>query len=348
MIQIEPAATRTTPLFPVLPKLRGSHVRGMALQDLYQRVTTHARRTLLAGDCQPWRFDDDNERLSVVLDREQALHLCDPHYSAGLLAVGAAIQEMVIAAAHDGYRTQIRPFSGDDNRAPGAALRFVRQSQETPREMARPVPRWRQRRQLKGSTCDVQQVMPYHSLTRLTATYGCSLRWLSAAPALTEVGAIMCEATPIRQRCADLHHELLVTRRHAAESAATVGASSTLAALGLTPAATLSLTSWPPAAIGVVSAADLGPAQLLRCGQAIEQLWLQASAWGLRCQPLPGLLPCFALLDTRLTALFRPTEIAQLAALRRRFERFFAPTARQTPLFLFRLDDTATMGGEEP
>ena len=78
-------------------------------------MVEHAVLAPSGGNCQPWKFFADGMRLSVVHDRVRSKNLLDADHCGSLLALGAAIQNICIAAASRGLATRIeRCPSGHD------------------------------------------------------------------------------------------------------------------------------------------------------------------------------------------------------------------------------------------
>lgn len=78
--------------------------------DLIRFVVIYGILAPSAGNCQLWKFHYNDRRLWVVHDRVRSQNLLNPHYYTGTAIVGAASKNMVIAAAHRAYQTQVEAF----------------------------------------------------------------------------------------------------------------------------------------------------------------------------------------------------------------------------------------------
>jgi hypothetical protein len=200
------------------------------------------------------------------------------------------------------------------------------------------------------------------ALHEAAAIHGGHLHFLTDAAALDEVGQIMGEGDQLRFLCRDLHQELIAELRWTTEDALRTGDGLDLAALELTEAqqAMLRVIARPDVAaflrelgggaaltkiaaeavtsasvVGLLSIAGDQPEDLLRGGQSVERLWLQATALGLALHPMTTMVYMFEMLRTEAATIFSEAECATLSALQTRFNCLFPPSG--TPLLLFRI-----------
>ncbi|HEX2202476.1 MAG TPA: ThiF family adenylyltransferase, partial [Longimicrobium sp.] len=117
----EPArAPSGTVPFPA-PTLAGVDGR---IPELVRFCVEHGMLAPSAGNRQPWGFNWDGERLWVLLDRARAASVVDPHHRAAHLAVGAALENVAVAAAHRGWRAKAEPFPRPRDPSVVAAVTF--------------------------------------------------------------------------------------------------------------------------------------------------------------------------------------------------------------------------------
>lgn len=346
----------------------GNHV---CFPEFIRFVVAHGILAPSAGNSQPWKFTYEHDELWVIHDKQRSKNLLDGDHRAAYIALGAAIKNMTIAAAHRGYRTQIKPFPQSDDRfqsaqhEPVASLSFSADEQIANSALARLFPLLRQR--VTNRKLAQRVVLPSNQLTdlaALTAGYGCQLQFLTDEADLAELGDILGEGDWLRILCADLHTELIAEIRWTPAEAQKTQDGLDITSLELTAsqAAVLKLLARPDvlgllrnlqagnaltaiarnavnaaSAIGLISVVGESQTDMLRGGQAIEHLWLRASELGWAWQPMTALIPLFEMLNSPTALIFEPWALAQLSGLRERFNHLFAPSPHQLHLMLFRL-----------
>ncbi|HEU5101603.1 MAG TPA: Rv1355c family protein [Roseiflexaceae bacterium] len=325
-------------------------------------IVEHGMLAPSGGNCQPWRFYFDGVQLWVIHDQQRSQNLLDQQHRAAYIALGAAIENMVIAAAHRGYRALVTPFPRPGNQAIVAALGFEQALDESAAELASLFPfiqrRATNRKRMQGGSLPLSHVANLHEAA---AVYEGRLQLLTDSAALTEVGAIMGEGDRIRFLCRELHQELMAELRWTAKASRQTRDGLDLATLELTGAqlAVMRLIARPDVAaflrelgggavfaevaaeaaagamaIGLLSIEGNHPVDLLRGGQAFERLWLQATALGLALQPMTTVIYMFDMLRSATASVFTETEQAALLVLQARFGRLFVQSEGDLLLFL--------------
>ncbi|HSU12753.1 ThiF family adenylyltransferase, partial [Longimicrobium sp.] len=94
------------------------------IPELVRFCVEHGILAPSAANRQPWRFNWDGERLWVLHDRARSASLLDPSHRAAHLALGAAVENIAIAAAHRGVRLRMEPFPRPRDLSVAAALTF--------------------------------------------------------------------------------------------------------------------------------------------------------------------------------------------------------------------------------
>jgi nitroreductase len=326
-------------------------------------VVEHGMLAPSGGNCQPWRFYFDGLRLSVIHDQQRSRNLLDQQQRAAYIALGAAIENMVIAAAEQGYRSHVKLSPKPTNRMVVAELTFEQTSDGALSELAELFPLIRRRATNRRLAPRV--ALPAAQVTALhqaAAVHGGQLQFLTDPAALAEVGQIMGAGDQIRFLCRELHRELIAELRWTSEQAQQTADGLDLVTLELTDPqrAMLHVIARPDvaaflreleggtalteiashsvasaSAVGLLSVAGDQPADLLHGGRAVERLWLQATALGLALHPMTTVLYMFEMLRSEAATFFNEAERATLGGLQARFERLFPRS--ETPLLLFRI-----------
>ncbi|HEY7035164.1 MAG TPA: Rv1355c family protein, partial [Thermomicrobiales bacterium] len=290
-----------------------------------------------AGNCQPWQFAWDGERLWVSHDRDRSANLMDGERRTGFVALGAAIENVRIAAAHRGFTTAISPFPYRDDTQVVAVLTF------SPDEAAASSPAARLLPAVVARTTN-RRVAPRVPLARATldalagSVRGCGahLDLVTDERSLAEAGQIAGAADRVRFFHPDLHAELVAELRWSPEDAAATGDGIDLATLELSAAATaaMRLVARSDVAVFLRSLRDGGhaletlavkamnassavvlitadgdqPTDLLRAGQAVERFWLAATELGVAVQPWTTATYLVELVRTSRATIFTPAE----------------------------------------
>jgi nitroreductase len=326
-------------------------------------IVEHGVLAPSGGNCQPWRFYFDGLRLWVIHDQQRSYNLLDQQQRAASIALGAAIENMVIAAAERGYCSNVKLFPRPSTRTVVAELTFEQVSNGVLTELTELFPLIRRRATNRRLAPRVALPAAHiAALHQASAVHGGQLHLLDDAAALAELGQIMGAGDQLRFLCRDLHRELIAELRWTSEEAQQTRDGVDMATLELTEAqrAMLQVIARPDvaaflrelgggaalteiaaqsvtsaSAVGLLSIAGDQPADLLCGGRAVERLWLQATALGLALHPMTAVLYMFDMVRTEAAAIFTEAERATLRALQARFYRLFPHSG--TPLLLFRI-----------
>ncbi|KOX34202.1 hypothetical protein ADK67_04515 [Saccharothrix sp. NRRL B-16348] len=342
----EPAAPDTQPAPPVphpshTPQVPdSSHTPPVPpVPDLVRYLVDHAVLAPSAGNAQPWHFYWADDRLWVAHDRERGRNLMDPRSRTALLALGAAVENVVVAAAARGLAATVEPFPFGDVVAaittrPGAAepdglLTALRH-------------RRTHRAQGERSPLAPDEIA---ALTAAAAHHGARLDLCLRPDDLAELGRIIGACDRIRFLNPHLHAELFGELRFGPDEAPDGVAIDTLA---LPPGADeiLRLVARPEvaarlrqlgggarlaeaardavdgaSAVALLSVRDDTPESWLAGGRAMQRTWLRAGQLGLGTHPMTTAIYLFDLLDGPSSAILDAAETAELHALRTRFHQ---------------------------
>ena len=245
---------------------------------------------------QPWQFVIAPQAVEIHLDTTRWQRVADSDRREMFISLGCALENLLIAATHFGYRTAADYLSGVDERTPVVRVRFEGVGRLP---AAPPDPRFKvltHRRTHHGSY-DGAPVEAEHleALHDACTEPGMSVHWITSDEGRAQVDALVMRADAVLLSNPDYRHELgeLI-------GSGVFGAPWLLAAVGrfavahLMSAASFSkadhkaLMSSP--AIGVICAhANSRPAQV-RAGQVLERIYLAATIRGLSLQPVSQLL----------------------------------------------------------
>lgn len=329
--------------------------------DHVRQIVAAAAAAPSGGNAQPWRFEWDIDRLRCHVDEQRAGKLLDFEWRATWLAIGAAAENAVMAAASLGYRAALSVFP--DPQSPLLAFDLHLEADASVAidplqgEIFR---RCTNRRLGPGSPlpigCDPQ-------LRTAAASRGAALTLLETPEQRAALGEILGRGDRIRFLSRALHAELMGEIRWSVDEATRTGDGIDLRTLELSAMdlAALKLTSsWRAmelvgrvgggrnlekfgqrlaagsSAIGMLTIDGATPAAFFEGGRAVQRVWLTASALSLGFQPLAALPYLFMRADEGGAGL-DPGEVAELQALRARTRALVPLRGGHSDVLWFRL-----------
>ncbi|HYH79784.1 MAG TPA: Rv1355c family protein [Longimicrobium sp.] len=333
------------------------------IPELVSFCVRHGILAPSAANRQPWRFSWDGERLWVMEDRARSASLLDPHHRAAHVALGAAVENIAVAAAHRGYRVRMEPFPRPREPQVAAALTFERADADPADASLFPhlAERVTNRRTGKHVPLGADAITALADAARVR---GARLDLVTDEPEIAELASLLGAGERIRQLTRELHREMMGELRWSAEEAAREGRGVPVDALELNPAqrAALRVAQRPDvaatlrelgggrvlqervekavlrsSAVGLVTVGGGAAANALRGGRAVERVWLRATALGLAFEPVTSLIHMFEMLDGSAATMFSSREREELRALRARFDAVYQAAQGGTRLLLFRL-----------
>lgn len=326
-------------------------------------VVEHAALAPSGGNCQPWRYHWDGQGLWLTHDRERSRNLLDKRHHASLLALGASLENLEIAAAHLGLAVDATLFP--DPAQPTTIARIRMSKGETDPALRALFPAVSRR--VSNRRLGQRRPLEPERIARLVAaarSRGAGLSVRTDDAELEEVGRILGASDRLRMLCPPLHREMMGELRWTPEEAR--------ASRDGIDVATLELDGFQRAAMSVLARTDVaGEARRpgrgraleemsrdtiagssavgllwfdgseaedreawLGAGRAVQRVWLQATEEGLAFHPMTAILYMFELLDE---GVYSATEAAELRTLRERVARCFGTGPGRTLTFLFRL-----------
>jgi hypothetical protein len=307
------------------------------------------------GNTQPWRFRFDGRALHCRLDPDRSSTFLDVDHAAGHLALGAAVENIVVAAPVAGVDAEVRVGRGDaaveillSSARPSASPLFAAIAQRVTNRRRPHVP----------SPLDVATI---EALVAAAAERGGTAQVVRERAALDELGRLVGAADRLRMLSPRMHRELVGELRWSAAEAEKTRDGIDLASLelGALDVAVLRILADPavPRVLGELGAGEPlgGPARdnfraasaavvvtvpessrqaWIDGGRAVERLWLTACTRGVAGHP-QAVLPFFL---ERLRAhpdTFSADQRRELTALGERFKRVVG--TGDTPVMLLRL-----------
>lgn len=300
------------------------------------------------GNEQPWRFAWDGARLWLRAAPDRARRTTDDRGDETLLALGAALENLVVAAAARRLDARITPFPDAD-----VVARIHLVDSDATWADAELWPHVTHRATHRG----VGEKRPLRGSDVLALLEGTRAR--RARLELCLFGGLVDELAHVLGRAEALRLDQPLLRREALASVHPPEGSPhpahdgiPVGALQLPPDVLHALREGAPvgdavtahvrsrvldsSAVGVLSVEGDDPERLLRAGRAIQRVWLSATERGLALQPLTLPDTLHRLARERPT-LFDPVARTELASLRAAMDRAFPASASRRRVLVFRL-----------
>jgi hypothetical protein len=345
-----------------LPELAASSVE---LSDAaIESLVAYAVTAPSGGNCQPWRFVYRRGALFCYFDEARSRTLLDFGHTASFLAIGAAVENLRLAALATGSAPSLAAFPDPAEPhlvcrvefAPGGSLAGEDDA------LFRAVGRRVTNRKLGSRvTLDAEVGAALQATARGA---GATLELRSAPAELDALGTIIAEGERLRLLNRRMHEEMMGEVRWSAAAVKATRDGLDLATLELTPtdlAGMRLVSSWAlmdvvaklgagrglerPArksiaaasAVGLLRYAGTDPKAWFEAGRALERVWLRATSLELAFQPMTPLLYLFARVAAGDTAAFDARELSELARLRRAFTSLFVEHPGHAEAMLFRV-----------
>jgi molybdopterin/thiamine biosynthesis adenylyltransferase/nitroreductase len=316
-----------------------------------------------AHNCQPWRFEFRSGRLACLHDIERSAGLLDFNQGAAYLALGAAVENMVQAAACMGWAVSVDRFPDPSDPRLVCWLDFApaRRHEDALAIMQRIQRRATNRRLGPRVVLDEADGA---ALVDAVESAGARLQLASSAQALEELGYILGKGDRLAFLCQPLHEEMMAGLRWTPEEVERTRDGIDIATMELSPSDVVGmrfLSRWKAmrvvsamgggrvlekvsrkavaaaSAVGLITVAGMEPSAYFAGGRAMQRAWLEATHRDLAFQPL-GMVPYLMLRVAHGGGdVFSPAEVELLGELRRRFLGVFAVPAGQAEPMLFRV-----------
>ena len=357
-VQVPPPATPTVVLSPA------------------QR-TTLLEAAILApsgGNCQPWRWLADGARLHLFHDRLRSTSLADFASNGAMVALGAATENLVLAAHAEGLEVVSEPFPlGEDS---DLVASFAFHHEPTPLCE----PHWRDKlaahigQRHTNRKSQRQRIDPevLAELTSAVRSVGADVQFLEEDAELAGLGRIVGSADRVRLFNEDYNREMMSELRWTPEEAAATRDGIALDQLELSridragvqmcrSVSTLRyLRAWGvgqgvvkpgmqaimnSGAVGLITMPRVSQRDFFVGGRAVERMWLTAQAHKLALQPITIVCYMFARVFRGGGEGLDAASIEELTRLRTPYRRLFTVDNDTAEVLLFRVsraEPTAT------
>jgi nitroreductase len=315
-----------------------------------------------SGDnLQPWTFINDDESLLIFHDRNQDRSLFNVRHLASYIALGAVLENVLIAATKYNYHANIRYFPDPQKQDLIARVTFARGAEADPL-VDSIEKRCTNRRPYETRALD-RSIIQRLNLEPNRFPH-ISLVWLSDQSSLKKIGAIVARADRLLFENPLVHgHLFSALRWNQAEIEQTrdglpiasleLGRVGSLAfrtlknwtfvkclnRLGLSKAVANHSTVLMKrcSAAGLITARDISPSSFLEVGHSFQRVWLNATKENLAFQPMTAII--FLQLRSRLADYegLPADQINVADGLCRDLQKFFALSKDTIPAILFRI-----------
>jgi hypothetical protein len=314
---------------------------------------------------QPWSFRADGNRLLIRHDPTRDLSLFNVKYLASFIALGAVVENIIIAASGEGFLTHIQYFPNGENDEVVARVSFEPGAQSD----------------LLGAVLDKRCTnrRPYENkpispeiLTSLDVTKcfpRLGLSWIQGKKRLQELGKIISRADRLIFENPRIHNHLFSTLRWNLDEVEHTRDGLPIESLELGKLGSLAfrcLKSWRfvqllnrfgfskiaagkstelmrrCSAAGLITAPNTSVRSFLEAGRAFQRLWLQATQDNLALQPMTAII--FLHLRSRLADYsgLGKGQITLVDGLCDDLKKFFILPENSVPAMLFRVGFAGT------
>jgi hypothetical protein len=335
----------------VHPDLTGNFVERMA----------RAGALAPSGDnLQPWSFAIDGDTLLIRHDPTRDLSLFNVQYLASFIALGAAVENITIAASGEGYWARVAYFPNGQNNEVVGRVSFEPGGQ--PDVLAAVLGRrCTNRRSYEKAAISPATLASLDVTKRFSAI---NLTWVEDPIRLRSLGKIIARADRLIFENQRIHNHLFSTLRWSQAEVERTRDGLPIDSLELGKLGSFAfrgLKSWPLvrflnhfgfskiaagksielmrrcSAAGLITAPDTSPRSFLEAGRAFQRLWLQATKENLALQPMTAII--FFQLRARLADYSGLTndQITIVDGLCDDLKKFFAFPENRVSAMLFRI-----------
>ncbi|WP_437671655.1 Rv1355c family protein [Sorangium sp. So ce131] len=320
------------------------------------------------GNCQPWFWVYEGRRLGLFHDRARSESLADFQGAGGVAALGAAAENVVLAAHQEGLHVRVSPFPRDGDEALSATFEFF----DTPVSGAEAHAadglwdavglRHTNRRRCARAMLAEEHAAALDAAVR--SVPGARLALLDAPAQLDEIAALIGAGDRIRLLAKGTHADMMKELRWTEEEARATRDGLFVRALELSPTDLAGLRicrdframelvrRWGGGrrleeaaekaiagamAVGLITMPRTGLTDYFQGGRALQRAWLTATQRGIAVYPMATLPYMFARLIRGGGDGMDPETVEVARRLRERYVRLFDVTDATGEILLFRL-----------
>jgi hypothetical protein len=316
------------------------------------------------GNCQPWQFIFKEGKLCVIHDVERSRSFLDFQHRASHLALGAAVENICIAASIMGFDAQLEMFPSAREPHWICAIHFVPTIIKRDDRHLLPYIVERNTNRKLGPAAGFAKEH-HQALTEAAARMGAKLTLLTDRRELDKIGELLGANDRLRLLNPIMHRELVSEIRWSEEDVRTTRDGIDVATLEMSPAdmaAVRMMMKWPvmqfvskiqnggkaienmaentikrSSAVGLLTLASTGRDAFFQGGRALQRVWLEATAHNLGFQPVSSISYLFGRLVYGGGEGFTAHEVATLHDMRDPYVKLFGLREPVAELLLFRL-----------
>jgi len=336
--------------------------------DFLNRMARAGALAPSGDNLQPWSFGTDGNTLLLRHDPHRDLSLFNVRGLASFIALGAALENVQIAASADAYEAKIETFpNGED---PDLIARVSFEAGARPDPLAAYLgKRCTNRRLFEKRSVDPARLAALNISQQFPKI---GLYWVQDQAKLKTLGQLIARADRLIFENQRIHSHLFSTLRWTREEVESTRDGLPIQSLelgGVGSRAFRALKKWPAvqflnrfgfsraaaahsiqlmqrcSAAGLIAAPNLSPSSFLATGRAFQRLWLLATQAGLSLQPMTAII--FLQFRSRLKDFGGLTDEQRpfIDTLNRDLEAFFDLPNDMIPAMLFRVGFAADPSG---
>jgi molybdopterin/thiamine biosynthesis adenylyltransferase len=343
------------------PLLRA--VQDVTVDDV-RRIVGHGILAPSGGNAQPWKFVAKGSSIRCFVDPERGRELTDYERMASYVAVGAAVENMTLAAQAMGMRVDVKPFPDkhDELAAADLVLSIEREDRPQP-SLATQIGRRVTNRKV-GPRVAVPEAS-LESLRQAATEAGARLQIVTDPAALDTIGAILGKSDRLGLLTQQLNAELGSEARWTEESVLKTRDGIDVLTLELNAVDLFGMwlsSNWPSVEflakigggrafermskkyVGGASAMCLltvpgkaSPESYFRGGRALERVWLTATQQNLAMHPISAMIYLFARIERGGGDRLDKRLVEGFWRLRVRYLRIFNVSPGEAEILLFRI-----------
>ncbi|WP_438004720.1 Rv1355c family protein [Sorangium sp. So ce321] len=320
------------------------------------------------GNCQPWLWVYEAGRLGLFHDRARSESLADFQGAGGVVALGAAAENVVLAAHREGLSVRVSPFPRDGDEDLTAAFEFfgapVGGAEGHAMDALADAIGLRHTNRRQGGRAALADEHREALAAAVRSVPGADLHLLEAPAELEEIAALIGAGDRARLLAQRTHADMMKEIRWTEAEAAARRDGIFVGAFELSPSdvagfricrdwRTMDLVRrWGGGgalektahkavagamAVALITMPRAGLADYFQGGRALERAWLTATQRGIAVYPMATLPYLFARLVRGAGEGMDPETVEVARALRERYLRLFHVTDATAEILLFRL-----------
>jgi molybdopterin/thiamine biosynthesis adenylyltransferase len=347
---------------PVAPPLLRA-VQDITAEDV-RRVVGHGILAPSGGNAQPWKFVAKGPKIRCLVDPERGRELTDYERMASYVAVGAAVENMVIAGQAMGMRVDVKPFpdARDELVAADVHLNIEREDRPPPR-LASQIARRMTNRKV-GTRMEIPEAQ-LEAMRQAADEAGARLQIVTDPDALETVGGILGKSDRLSLLTQQINAEMASEIRWSEDSVLRTRDGIDVLTLELNAVDLFGVwlsSNWPSveflaklgggkafermakrsiagsSAVGLLTVpGKASPDSYFRGGRALERVWLTATQYNLALHPVSAMVYLFARIERGGGHHLGKRVVEGYWRLRVRYLRIFNVSPGEAEILLFRL-----------